>query len=516
MANVLELNIDPDDIDDRDKLERRLAHALRVSVDDLPSYRVRRRSIDARRQHVRWRVLVEIEPELTPPLALPCAVSSHPVVIVGGGPAGLFCAYELARHGIGSTVIDRGKQVQPRRRDIALLQRQGEVDPESNYCFGEGGAGTFSDGKLYTRAHKRGDVSDILRVLVHHGAPPDIMIDARPHIGSNKLPKVITSIRASLEACGVAFRFSTKAVNFTVERATGQLAALELADGQGLTGDAFVLATGHSARDVWDWLSAGGVALEAKSFAIGARIEHGQSWLNRCQYGAAATHPKLPAASYRLTHSEAGVGVFSFCMCPGGWIVPSTTERDAVVVNGMSLSRRDSPFANSGIVVSIDPGRLEQPDLFAGVRYQAQIEQLAAAAGGGQQRAPAVRVKDFVEGKASGALPKSSYVPGIAPADLASVLDGGGLDLSTPLRSALRVFERRLPGFVSNEAILVGVESRTSAPIRIVRDAQTLASVSHINLYPCGEGAGYAGGIMSAALDGQRVARAIVAKLGVA
>ena len=406
-----------------------------------------------------------------------------------------------------SIVLDRGKPVQARRRDLKGLTQHGVVDEDSNYCFGEGGAGTYSDGKLYTRAHKRGDVRDVIEILAAHGAPADILVDARPHIGSNKLPKVITALRERLAGAGSEVRFSARVVEL-VQRA-GRVVGVRLADGGELIGSSVVVATGHSARDIHGVLARAGVALEAKPFAMGVRIEHPQPLVDRIQYGRAAGHAKLPAAPYRLAFTPAdGRGAFSFCMCPGGWIVPAATEPDGVVVNGMSLSRRDSPFANSGLVVSITLADLRGGD---GVALQRRLEQAAALAGGGELRAPATRATDFVAKRASSTVPASSYQPGLHATDLGEVLDTTGVPLAARLREALVAFDRQMRGYLTEEAVLVGVESRTSSPVRVPRDAERLDALP--GLYPCGEGAGYAGGIVSAALDGIRVARAIVSSI---
>lgn len=439
-------------------------------------------------------------------------VNGEPVVIVGGGPAGLFCAYELARAGVRSVVLDRGKDVQARRRDLKGLTQHGTVDPDSNYCFGEGGAGTYSDGKLYTRSHKRGDVRDVIEVLALHGAPADILIDARPHIGSNKLPKVITAIREALEKAGSTVRFGARVVDLVVR--DGKAIGVRLANGEEVRGRAVVAATGHSARDVHALLERAGVKLEQKPFAMGVRIEHPQPLIDRIQYGKAGVprHPKLPAAAYRLAFTPSdGRGAFSFCMCPGGWIVPASTEQDGLVVNGMSLSRRDSPYANSGLVVAIELADLARLGI-GGVELQRKLEQAAAQAGGGELRAPATRATDFVAGRASTTVPGTSYQPGLAAGDIAEVLDATGIPLAARLREALKVFDKQMHGYLTSEAVLVGVESRTSSPVRVPRNSETLMSPDLVNLYPCAEGAGYAGGIVSAALDGIRVARAICAR----
>lgn len=510
-----ELELELDDPDDPATLTARLAAKLGVPLAELPSLEVRKRSIDARRGRVRFHLVVGAArpgPLGGPPLA---TVVGDPVIIVGAGPAGLFCAYELARHGIAAVVVDRGKPVQARRRDLKGLTQHGVVDPDSNYCFGEGGAGTYSDGKLYTRSHKRGDVRDVLEILVIHGAPADILIDARPHIGSNRLPKVITALRQRLEAAGTRVEFTARVDELIVEH--GRAIGVRLADGRELRGRAVVVATGHSARDVYDWLARAGAQLEAKPFAVGVRIEHPQPLIDEIQYGRAAGHPKLPAAAYKLAFTPSdGRGAFSFCMCPGGWIVPAATERDGVVVNGMSLSRRDSPFANSGLVVAVEVSDLERTARtlpLGGVVLQRDLERAAAAAGGGALRAPATRVTDFVAGRGSSTVPATSYQPGLSAGDVAEVLAATRLPLAARLRDGLAAFDRQMRGYITNDAVLVGVESRTSSPVRVVRDPASLEAPSLPALYPCGEGAGYAGGIVSAALDGMRIARAIVARV---
>ncbi|HUS68877.1 MAG TPA: FAD-binding protein [Kofleriaceae bacterium] len=514
-----EIDLGLDEPDDEPHLRAALARQLRARPADLPPLEVRKRAIDARRGRVRFHLTVGAagparELGLPHPREVDAAPGRPHVVIVGDGPAGLFCAYQLARDGVACTVVDRGKQVQPRRHDLAALNKAGAVDPDSNYCFGEGGAGTYSDGKLYTRAHKRGDVRDVIEILALHGAPPAILTDARPHIGSNKLPVVIASMRTRLEAAGVALRFGARVVELAVD--SGRAAGVVLQDGAVVAGDAVVLATGHSARDVFELLLRRGVPLEPKAFALGVRIEHPQPLIDQIQYGRAAGHARLPAAAYRLAHQADGRGVFSFCMCPGGWVVPAATEPGGLVVNGMSLSRRDSRFANSGIVVGVEPGDVaaatrveERGGVLGGVALQRAIERAAFDAGGGALRAPATRLTDFLARRGSTTVPDSSYLPGLAAADVAEVVDAAGLALAARLREGLAAFGRTLRGFLTEEAVLIATESRTSAPVRVPRDPDTLESPALPRLYPTGEGAGYAGGIVSAAMDGVRVARAV-------
>ncbi len=507
-----------DEPDDASHLRGRIASQLGVDPTEVPVFTVRKRSLDCRRGRVRFVLLCTLGHDDDLPLGRESWGLPHPievarparVLIVGDGPCGMFCAYELARKGIASIVLDRGKPVQPRRRDLKGLTRKHTVNPDSNYCFGEGGAGTYSDGKLYTRAHKRGDVRDVLEILAAHGAPESILIEARPHIGSNLLPQVVTAMREKLEAVGVEFRFDARMTQ--ILRREERVVGVELASGERLEADAVVLATGHSARDVFTLLHEAGHPLEPKSFAIGVRIEHPQQQINTIQYGGHAGHPKLPSAAYRLVDTVEGRSVFSFCMCPGGFIVPASTEPGEVVVNGMSPSKRNSKYANSGIVVSVDPSQLSVAGYggaLGGVELQRRIEQAAFEAGGQSLSAPAARLVDALAGRASSTLPPSSYVPGLTAANLTEVLDGAGLPLFERMAEGLKTFGKTLPGFISREAVLVGVESRTSSPVRVPRDPRTLESASWHGLYPAGEGAGYAGGIMSAALDGMRVARAI-------
>jgi hypothetical protein len=515
----IELELGLDEADDETALKRKIARTLGVSIDDVPLARVARRALDARGRKVRFQLIVSTTPEvdresLGGPRPRTCKGEPR-VVVVGDGPCGLFAAYELARAGVASIVLDRGKTVQPRRVDLKGLNRLGVVDEDSNYCHGEGGAGTYSDGKLYTRSTKRGDVRDVLEILALHQAPLDILTEARPHIGSNLLPKVVTAIRERLESCGVQFRFESRVVGLVTSGSGSDrhITGVRLQSGDVIPCDSVVLATGHSARDVYRFLHNDGVLVEAKSFALGVRIEHPQPLINAIQYGAVAEHPKLPPAAYRLVQNVDGRGVFSFCMCPGGFVVPASTDGDGLVVNGMSLRRRDSPYANSGLVVSVeveDANAAGFHGAMACLDLQAKIEAAAKVAGGGMLRAPATRATDFVRRRASSTVNATSYQPGLVATDLSPVLDAAGVKIAERVRIALTAFDRNMRGFLTEHANLIGVESRTSAPVRIPRDATTLMSPSVRGLYPAGEGAGYAGGIVSAALDGINVARAVV------
>jgi hypothetical protein len=514
MPRDLDLAVRPDVALDEDALRHAVSRAIGCAPEDVVHVRVLRRALDARRRvrfQLRLRVWLRGETvvaEPTPALpSFPSPRGGWPVVIVGGGPAGLFAALRLAEHGVPALVLERGKAVQARRRDLAVLNRQGTVDPESNYCFGEGGAGTYSDGKLYTRSQKRGPVDAVLSCLVAHGADPDIRVEARPHVGSNRLPKIVTAIRETLARAGVEVVFGARVTELLM--AADRVEAVRCGDGREFAASAVVLASGHSARDVYALAVRAGLRLEAKAFAVGVRVEHPQPLIDRTQYGPDAGRFPLPAAAYRLATTVDERGVFSFCMCPGGWIVPATTEADAVVVNGMSLARRDSPFANSGIVVGLEPAdvlALGFPGPTGGIELQATLERRAWESGGGAQVAPAQRLTDFVAGRASSDLSACSYRPGVRAARLDEMLPAF---IAARLRAGLRRFGRQLRGFDTREALVVGVETRSSSPVRIVRDAATLAVPACRNVYPCGEGAGYAGGIVSAALDGLAVADAV-------
>ena len=514
MYKEVEIKLSPDLVDDPDALERATAKAAKLDGRGL-DLRVLRRSIDARgrRPIFRLRVGAATAGDLPaePPYRAPYvgAGARREVYIIGAGPAGYFAALELLELGLRPVVLDRGKDVRARRRDLRAIQQFGQVDPHSNYCFGEGGAGTYSDGKLYTRAHKRGSIRKVLHLLVEHGATPDILVEAHPHIGSNKLPGIIAAVRAPLESHGGEVRFGAHVVDILVDG--GRVRGLALADGDVIDAERVVLATGHSARDVYELFAARGWRLEAKPFALGVRVEHPQALIDEQQYGSSPRHGNLPAASYRLATQVAGRGVFSFCMCPGGLIVPAATAPGELVVNGMSLSRRDSPYANSGFVTEVDQADWVEyggEGVLAGLAYQRAAERRVFAAGDGGQAAPAQRIDDFLASRLSPKLNPTSYIPGVYSAPLHELLPG---PVARRLADGLRQLARRMPGYVSGVGQLIGVESRTSAPVRIPRDAATLEHADVGGLYPCGEGAGFAGGILSAAMDGQRVARAVAA-----
>ncbi|WP_375416084.1 NAD(P)/FAD-dependent oxidoreductase [uncultured Hymenobacter sp.] len=479
---------------------------------------LRRRSIDARGRQPLVRLRADVY-RSAPPTNLfgPWFVypnvekATRKVLIVGAGPAGLFAALRAIELGIRPIVLERGKDVRARRRDLAAINKEHLVNPDSNYCFGEGGAGTYSDGKLYTRATKRGDVGRVLRRLVQHGATSDILVDAHPHIGTNKLPAVVQALRDAITAAGGEVRFETRVEDFIIDQ--NRLRGVVTATGEALEADAVVLATGHSARDIYELLARRGVLIEAKPFALGVRVEHPQSLIDEAQYRR-PERGLLPAASYALVHQtqvrNEQRGVFSFCMCPGGFIVPAATAPGEVVVNGMSPSRRDSRFANSGIVAAVEltDMNLREHGPLAGLRLQQELEQRACALAGGTQLAPAQRLGDFLQKKLSPTLLETSYQPGLLSVEMDAVL---GPALAERLRQGFQNFGRKIQGYSTNAAQIVGVESRTSAPVRIPRATSSLEHPTLRGLFPCGEGAGYAGGIVSAAMDGERVAEAIAA-----
>lgn len=510
LPRIFEITLPPDFIDDPAYIERRI---LEKAPGAAGHFRIVKRSIDARRKipHFVLQVALDPTPETdaskTSFRFMP--VDAPPsVIVVGAGPAGYFAALELIERGIKPIVLEQGEDVRARRKRIARILRGGTLDPNSNYCFGEGGAGTFSDGKLYTRSTKRGDAGKILRLLVFHGASADIMVDAHPHIGSNKLPAVVERIRQTILSCGGEVRFNTRVTGFLLKH--NELKGVHLSDGADVYADAVILATGHSARDIYRRLHDDGILIEAKPLAVGVRVEHPQALIDAMLYHRHPRHPKLPAATYRLSCQSDGRGVYSFCMCPGGYIVPSATAPNELAINGMSFSGRNGPFANAGIVVELRPedlGAFQSQGPFAMLAFQRALEEKTFAMGGGAGRiAPAQRMTDFIRGRISDSLPKTSYLPGVVSSPLHELLPP---NVVSRLQDAFDIFNRKLRGFLTEEALLVAVESRTSAPIRIPRHPETLMHPRITRLFPCGEGAGHAGGIVSSAMDGQAVAQRV-------
>jgi uncharacterized protein len=498
--------------------KKTIAEKLSIDESRIKEMRLRKHSIDARQRNIKIQLRVEVGVDCILPqeeksswscksLSLNCKT----VIIIGCGPAGMFAALRCLERGIKPIILERGKDASARRFDLAPLLREGRVIEESNYCFGEGGAGTFSDGKLYTRATKRGPVATIYEILVAHGAPEKILTDAHPHIGSNLLPNVLKAIRESILNAGGEVHFSSKVCDLIIHE--NVIRGVVTAEGKSYEADSVILASGHSARDIYRLLHRKNILLERKPFAVGMRIEHPQSLIDQVQYHIPLSQERprlLPAARYRLATKIEDRGVHSFCMCPGGWIVPASTENDEVVVNGMSLARRDSPFANSGMVVTVEPEDVnylsKEHGVLAGLAFQKELEIAAKKAGGGGQVAPGQRVVDFIAGKTSASLQKMSYFPGATSAPLHEILPSW---IVTRMRTGLKLFGSQIRGYTGSDGLLLGFETRTSSPLRIPRCGQTLQHPEISRLFPCGEGAGYAGGIVSAALDGLRIADAL-------
>jgi uncharacterized FAD-dependent dehydrogenase len=513
MKKTIELKLFPDQIEDQSFIWKRAASLAKIPLSEVSLVEVSRRSIDARGSRPVYRLRCDVwvneMPEKHPSqMAEFSDVSgAKEVYIIGAGPAGYFAALRCIKEGLKPIVLERGKDVQARRRDLKAIQQDGVVNPHSNYCFGEGGAGTYSDGKLYTRSKKRGKIIGVLQMLVEHGAQEDILLDAHPHIGSNKLPKIVTELRESIERFGGTVRFDSFVTDIEIQN--NEVKGLTINETEEIDTDNIILATGHSARDIYELLAEKNVYMEAKPFALGVRIEHPQSMIDKMQYNQEVREDNLPASSYGVVAQIDDIGVFSFCMCPGGLIVPAATAPGEIVVNGMSLSRRDSPFANSGFVTAVSVEELAEhgyKGVFATMNFQKDVEQKLFAAGDGTQKAPAQRVKDFVNKKTSEKLNPTSYIPGIFSADMNALLPDF---IAKRLRKGIVEIDKKMRGYNTNEANIIGVESRTSSPIKIPRDRDTYMHEHVKGLFPCGEGAGYAGGILSACMDGENVASAV-------
>jgi len=511
MKQQIALRITPEQASREDNYRNIVARKMGVAPDRITGMRVVRRSVDARQRQVMIQLTVDawvgepvpvVEPRL---FSWPNVASAPEVIVVGAGPGGLFAALKLIELGLKPLIVERGKRVDERKRDIALLNRNEQLDEDSNYAFGEGGAGTFSDGKLYTRSKKRGDFKHFLEILHFHGASEDILINAHPHIGTDRLPGVISNIRETILSAGGEFMFNSRVVDFLMSGT--QMQGVVLSDGTKIPAKSVILATGHSARDVYYLLDKKGIEIEAKTWALGVRVEHPQELIDQIQYHSPQGRGEnLPPASYNFSCQVAGRGVYSFCMCPGGFMVPAMTNANEMVVNGMSPAKRNSPFANSGIVTEITADDLSDYHQFgamAGLKFQEDVEKLCAVNGGQGVVAPAQRLVDFIGGRLSYDLPECSYVPGVISAPLHFILPD---QITSRLREGFLQLGKRARGYLDEEAIILGTESRTSSPVRIPRNRATFQHTGISGLFPCGEGAGYAGGIASSALDGERCA----------
>lgn len=521
----VQIQTTPAKASDASALKEEVAQHLGLKSGEGLSIKLLKRSIDARNRNIKFNLTFLAS--VNEPIEEPSFSNLYQNVfgktechIIGAGPAGLFAALRCIELGIKPIIFERGKNVKDRRRDLAAINKEHVVNPESNYCFGEGGAGTYSDGKLYTRSSKRGDIEKILKTLVFHGASSEILIDAHPHIGTNKLPQVITNIRETILNHGGEIHFNTRLINFDVKNdEINAIIIVSENETKNIPVKNLILATGHSARDIYELLNSKNVLIEAKPFALGVRVEHPQHVIDASQYHCktiqeveSARH-YLPAASYSLVQQVNGYGVYSFCMCPGGIIAPCATGPEQVVTNGWSPSKRNNPYANSGIVVGLsqkDFAAFDAKGPLSGLALQQAIEKNAWIFGGKTQTAPAQALSDFVQKKVSVSLPPCSYQPGVKSVDMYEVL---GKNISNALQLAFKQFGSKIKNFITNEALIVGVESRTSTPVRIPRDKINLTHLQIKNLYPCAEGAGYAGGIMSAAMDGEKCAEAIAKKL---
>lgn len=515
MQKEITITVLPQEAANKALYSKLIAKKAGAKRDDITDFRLIRRSIDARSRNVKivLKFLVGFQEKLIQPAIdfTPCDVTNKPeVAIIGAGPAGLFAALRLLELGLKPVIFERGKDVKSRKKDISAINSNRALPPESNYAFGEGGAGTFSDGKLNTRSKKRGNIQRVLELFVYHGASYNILIDANPHIGTNRLPEIVKNIRQTILSSGGEIHFNTKITGFEIKDA--QIMGIKLQNNSVFACKNLILATGNSAYDIFKLCLDNKIAIESKPFAIGVRVEHPQPIIDEIQYGKQSNSIYLPTANYSLTAQNNGRGVYSFCMCPGGFIVPSSTNEKQLVVNGMSPTKRNSPFANSGIVVELGNGDFQEFKSYgplAGLKFQEQLEKTAFMNGGNGMIGPAQRLTDFLDNKLSADLPSCSYPPGIISSPMHFWLPDV---ISKNLQQAFKQFEKKMRGFITREAIVVALESRTSSPVRILRDEKQLQHVQINGLYPCGEGAGYAGGIVSSALDGIRCAEAIAGK----
>ena len=511
MPKELLLQVSPEVAADATLLQEQVGKLIHTNSKDIQHISILKRSIDARQKAIKinLKVLIFLNGESFTPqkIELPNyknVTNAQEVIVIGAGPAGLFAALQLIELGLKPIVIERGKDVRGRRRDLKAINLEHIVNEDSNYCFGEGGAGTYSDGKLYTRSKKRGDVTRILELLVAFGASPDILIEAHPHIGTNKLPQIIQDIREKIIACGGQVLFETRVTDIVIK--SNEVQGVVTQNGDTITANKIILATGHSARDIFELLHSKQVFIEAKPFAIGVRAEHPQALIDKIQYNCDYRGDYLPPAPYSIVKQVGGRGMYSFCMCPGGVIAPCATSPGEVVTNGWSPSKRDQATANSGIVIELkleDFKPYEKFGALAGMEFQKSIEQKAWHLAGETQKVPAQRMVDFTQHKVSADIPKTSYVPGTTSVEMGQVFPGF---LSQILREGFTEFGKTMKGYLTNDAILHAPESRTSSPVRIPRDSETLEHLQIKGLYPCGEGAGYAGGIISAAIDGEKCA----------